>query len=139
MTPGRPHPEPVRTADNHGFWDAADDGRLAVQRCAGCRAWYHPPRPMCPACGSLDLRWTDVPGTGVVYSYTLLHHPQHPAFDYPVIAVVVELDEGVRLVSNLIGVAAAEVRIGLPVELRFAPTVAGGQVPVFTVAGAAQR
>ena len=59
---------------------------------------------MCPVCHSLELEWTPVSGHGTVYSYAFLHHPQHPAFEYPVKAVLVDLDEGVRLVSNLVDI-----------------------------------
>ncbi|MEI2704947.1 MAG: Zn-ribbon domain-containing OB-fold protein [Ilumatobacteraceae bacterium] len=131
----RPFPEPVRTEDNHGFWDAADEGRLVIQRCATCARWQHPPRPMCPECGSLDQAWAEVSGGGVVYSCSVLHHPQHPAFDYPVVAALVDLDEGVRLVSTVVGVDAGAVRIGQRVHVRFAPTTAGGQIPVFAPEG----
>jgi len=71
-----------------------------------------------------------------VYSFAILHHPQNPAFDYPVLAVLVDLDEGVRLVSNLTGVDAGAVRIGMPVEAHFVPTAGGATIPVFRPAGA---
>ena len=90
---------------------------------------------MCPACHSVELRWADVAATGVVYSYALLHHPRHPAFSYPVPAVLVELDEGVRIVSNLVGIDPHEIRIGLPVEVAFEPTAEDLAVPVFRPRG----
>lgn len=86
---------------------------------------------MCPSCHSLEHEWVEAMGTGTVYSYAVLHHPQNPAFEYPVLAVLVDLVEGVRLVSNLVQVALAEVRIGMPVEVAFEATVNGGAVPVF--------
>jgi hypothetical protein len=124
-------PDPVLTGDNAGFWDAAADGRLVAQRCISCRVLRHPPRPMCPTCQSLDWEWVDLSGRGVVYTYSILHHPQHPAFSYPVIAVLVDLDEGVRVLSNLVDIIPADVAIGLPVQVRFSPTAGGGCVPVF--------
>ena len=124
-------PAPVLTDDNEGYWLAAKDRRLAVQRCAACGTTHHPPRPMCPACHSVELQWQDVAGTGVVYSYALLHHPQHPAFEYPVPAVLVDLDEGVRVVSNLVDVDPHDIHIGMPVEVAFAATDDGFAVPVF--------
>jgi uncharacterized protein len=124
-------PAPVLTEDNEGFWRAAADGRLVVQQCASCNAYHHPPRPMCPACHSLELRWADMVGTGSVYSYALLDHPRHPAFSYPVPAVVIELDEGVRLVSNLVDIDPHDISIGLRVEVAFEPTAEDLAVPVF--------
>jgi uncharacterized protein len=131
-------PAPVLTEDNEFFWEAAREGRLVAQRCGGCGRLRHPPRPMCPECHSLAVEIVDLAGTGVVYSYSLLHHPRHPAFDYPVIAVLVDLDEGVRMVSNLIGVQPNEVRTGMPVLVAFAPTADEMSVPVFTATGADQ-
>jgi uncharacterized OB-fold protein len=124
-------PSPRLTEDNVGFWEAAAAGRLVAQRCAACASLRHPPRPMCPSCRSLDWAWVDLSGRGVVYSFSILHHPQHPAFEYPVLAALIDLDEGVRIVSNLVDVAPAAVRIGLPVEVRYATTADGGAVPVF--------
>ena len=124
-------PAPIVTEDSAAFWDAADEGRLVAQRCVACGRLRHPPRPMCPECHSLDVEVVALSGRGVVYSYALLHHPQHPAFEYPVLAVLVDLDEGIRIVSNLVGVEPDEIRIGLPVEVTFAPTDGEHRVPVF--------
>ncbi|HEY1988781.1 MAG TPA: Zn-ribbon domain-containing OB-fold protein, partial [Acidimicrobiales bacterium] len=102
--PAVTRPAPILTEDNHAFWDAAREGRLVTQRCAGCGRLQHPPRPMCPSCHGLELEVVDLAGTGVVYSYSILHHPQHPSFDYPVVAALIDLDEGVRILSNLVDV-----------------------------------
>jgi acetyl-CoA acetyltransferase len=86
---------------------------------------------MCPECHSLEQEFVDLAGTGTLYSYSLLHHPQHPAFSYPIIAALVDLDEGVRIVSNLVDVQPADIRIGMPLQVRFEPTDGGFAVPVF--------
>ena len=86
---------------------------------------------MCPHCGSLDVEAVELSGRGTIYSYALLHHPQHPAFDYPVVAVLVDLDEGIRLVSNLIDVDPADVRIDIRVEVAFVDAADGAALPVF--------
>jgi uncharacterized OB-fold protein len=124
-------PAPILTEDNAAFWDAADEGRLVAQRCAKCGRLRHPPRPMCPECNSLEVDVTTLSGRGVVYSYAVLHHPQHPAFEYPVLAALIDLDEGIRLVSNLVGVEPDEIRIGLPVHVEFVSTDGEHRVPVF--------
>ena len=129
-------PAPLLTEDNHEFWEAARDGRLVAQRCTSCGRLRHPPRPMCPHCRSLDHELVELGGRGVVYSYALLHHPRHPLFDYPVVAALVDLDEGVRLVTNLVDIEPGAVRIGLPVTVTFAPTADGMAVPVFRPADA---
>ena len=64
-------------------------------------------------------------------SYALLHHPRNPAFEYPVLAALVDLDEGIRLVSNLVDVEPGDIRIGMPVRVAFAPTADDGALPVF--------
>ncbi|MCU1450632.1 MAG: hypothetical protein JWP02_2802 [Acidimicrobiales bacterium] len=92
---------------------------------------------MCPECHSLDIELVDLAGTGVLYSYALLHHPQHPAFSYPVVAALVELDEGVRMVSNVVGVDPGEIRIGMELQVRFEPTAEDMAVPVFEPRGGA--
>jgi uncharacterized OB-fold protein len=124
-------PAPIVTEDSAAFWDAADEGRLVAQRCAECGRLRHPPRPMCPECGSLVVEMAELSGRGVVYSYALLHHPQHPAFEYPVLAALIDLDEGIRVVSNLVGLEPSEIRIGLPVEVEFVSTDGDHRVPVF--------
>jgi hypothetical protein len=86
---------------------------------------------MCPNCHSLDIEVVELSGKGVLYSYALLHHPQHPAFTYPVMAALVELEEGVRLVSDLVEIDPKEVRIGMPLEVLYTPTASGALIPVF--------
>jgi uncharacterized OB-fold protein len=124
-------PAPVLTEDNQLFWDAAAQGRLVAQRCRGCGRLHHPPRPMCPDCHSLEREVVELAGVGRVYSYAVLHHPRNPRFDYPLVAVLVDLDEGIRVVSNLVGVEPADVRIGMPVRVAFAPAADDTAVPVF--------
>jgi uncharacterized protein len=124
-------PAPILTEDNQFFWDAAARGRLVAQRCRGCGRLDHPPRPVCPACHSPEREVIELAGTGSVYSYAVLHHPRNPQFTYPLVAALVDLDEGVRVMSNLVGVEPADVRIGMPVQVAFAPTADDLAVPVF--------
>ena len=124
-------PAPIVTEDSAAFWDAAFAHRLVAQRCGDCGVLRHPPRPMCPHCQSLRIELAELSGRGTLYSYSVLHHPQSPAFEYPLLVALVDLEEGIRLVSNLIDVAASDVRIGMPVEVTFARTAADRSVPVF--------
>jgi uncharacterized OB-fold protein len=119
------------TADNEFFWAAAAERRLVGQGCEGCGRLRHPPRPMCPHCGSLDWAAIELSGRGTVYSYAVLHHPQNSQFDYPVIAALVDLHEGIRVVTNLVGLAPGEVRIGQAVDVCFETTIDDMAVPVF--------
>ena len=133
-------PAPLLTEDNHPFWEAAAAGRLVAQRCADCGRFRHPPRPMCPRCHSLAVELVDLAGTGTIYSFSILHYPTTPYFDYPVLGLLVDLDEGIRLVSNLVGVDPETITdlslIGRRVTVEFAPTTDAMAVPVFRLADA---
>ncbi|MEU1164516.1 bifunctional MaoC family dehydratase N-terminal/OB-fold nucleic acid binding domain-containing protein [Streptomyces sp. NPDC005921] len=114
-----PRPRPVVNRDNAGFWEGVADERLLIQRCAGCGTLRHPWLPGCNACGSLDWDTVESAGAGTVYSYVVMHHPPFPAFDPPYAVGLIELAEGVRMVSNVVGVPYDKVRIGLPVRVEF--------------------
>jgi hypothetical protein len=86
---------------------------------------------MCPHCRSLEWEEQILAGTGTLYSYAVLHHPRSPAFEYPVVAALVDLEEGVRIVTNLVGVEPADIRIGMRVAVDYEPTKDDGVVPVF--------
>ena len=109
-------PRPAITKDTAFWFEGAKAGKVLIQRCASCGRLRHPPGPMCPECRSLDWDTVESSGRGTVHSYTVNHHPQVPAFDYPLVVVLVELEEGVRLISNLLDVDPADVEIGMPVE-----------------------
>jgi hypothetical protein len=86
---------------------------------------------MCPWCHSLHFEVIDLSGEGSVYSYSILHHPHNPAFTYPVIAALVDLQEGVRVLSNIVDVLPEDVKIGMSVMVEFVPTAHDWSVPVF--------
>jgi uncharacterized OB-fold protein len=124
-------PAPILTPDNAFFWEACTRGELVAQRCGECAALAHPPRPMCPHCHSLQREVVRLSGRGAVYSWIVPRHPAPIGFaDAPVVALI-QLDEGLRLVSNVIGVPIGEMRNGLRVEVAFEPTAGGRAVPVF--------
>jgi uncharacterized OB-fold protein len=104
--------------DDEFFWEGAARHELLLQRCADCGTICHPPLPMCPACQSLRREAFEVSGNGTVYSWIRSKHPTDPDAE-PRIVVLVELDEGARLVSNLRDVALDEVRNGMRVEVFF--------------------
>lgn len=124
-------PGPVLTPDNQAFWDAARERKLIVQQCHTCMTRYHPPRPMCPSCHSLDLGPLTCSGQGTIHSWTALHYPQSPSFNYPVLAVLVDLAEGVRILSGLLDADAADLRIGRAVRVDFLDVQDGAVLPVF--------
>ncbi|MFZ2172579.1 MAG: bifunctional MaoC family dehydratase N-terminal/OB-fold nucleic acid binding domain-containing protein [Rhodococcus sp. (in: high G+C Gram-positive bacteria)] len=116
--PGRPdRPRPALNQDNTFWFEAAEDHRLVIQRCADCGVLRHPPGPMCGRCRSTAWDTVDASGRGSVYSFVVNHHPKIDAFDYPLLVAVIELDEGTRLIANMTGVEPDQVYIGMPVEL----------------------
>lgn len=116
--PKRSRPVPSINHDNRFFWDGVQAGRLLIQRCF-CGKLRHPPGPMCPVCRSLEWEAAEACGRGTVYSYVVAHHPPIPPFEYPNLIVLVELEEGVRIVSNLVDIEPEEVEIGMAVRARF--------------------
>ncbi len=110
---------PAISPDTEFFWNGLREHKLLIQRCGACGALRNPPRPMCPNCRSLDWDTIESSGRGTVYSYVMPHQPRFPFFDYPYIVALVALDEGVRLVSNLIGIAPADVTVGMAVEVSY--------------------
>jgi uncharacterized OB-fold protein len=124
-------PDPIETPDTAFFWAAAARGELVALGCADCGELRHPPRPMCPVCHSTRRREVRLSGRGRVLSWIFPRHPAPIGFAEPPIVALVDLAEGVRLVSNLVEVAPDAITAGMPVEVAFAPTLGGKAVPVF--------
>lgn len=110
---------PAITGDTEFFWNGLRENKLLIQRCGGCGQLRHPPRPMCPHCRSLEWDTIEACGLGTVYSYVVPHEPKFPFFDYPYVVALVELEEGLRLVSNLTGIDPSDVTTGLAVEVYY--------------------
>ena len=121
MSSQTPLPFPVPTPDNHGFWEACKRHELVIQTCSECHALRHPPRPICPQCHSGKLRWKPVTGMGTLYTYTITHQAIHSALQgrIPWTVIIVELDEGVRMISHLVDCPEEKLRVGLRVVVTF--------------------
>ena len=117
-----PAPEPARivrpmiSQDTAFFWEGTAAGELRIQRCPECGTLRHPPGPMCPSCSSGKPDYLVASGRGEVFSYVVHHHPPVPGKSLPFVVALVELEEGVRMLGELLDVDPAEVRIGMPVE-----------------------
>ncbi|MGW0937949.1 bifunctional MaoC family dehydratase N-terminal/OB-fold nucleic acid binding domain-containing protein [Streptomyces sp. NPDC002666] len=127
---------PVINRDNAGFWEGVASHRLLIQRCTACDALRFPWLPGCNACGSPDWDTVEASGEGTVFSHVVMHHPSFPAFSEdgeggPYAVALIELAEGVRMVSNVIGVPCDKVRVGMPVRLEFLRTDPELVLPVF--------
>ena len=103
--------------DNAWWWEGVNRGELLIQRCSDCGELRHPPRPMCPHCRSVVFDSIEAACRGKVYSYVVLHHPKFPGYEYPVVCALIELEEGTRLVTNMVDCEPSAVTIGMEVEL----------------------
>ena len=117
--------------DNAWWWEGIKRGELLIQQCSGCGALRHPPRPMCGTCQSVKWAAVAAKGRGTVYSYTIVHYPKFPGFEYPLACAVIELAEGTRIVSNVVGCDPDDVRIGMPVVLSIENVDAEMKLPLF--------
>ena len=130
--------KPPLGRDNAWWWQMAQEGKLGIQRCLGCQSLRHPPRPMCGDCHSLQWDAVEASGRGTICSYTVLRHPQFPGYDYPLIIILVDLEEGTRLTSQLVDCTPQEVDFGLPVQMSMQRDADGFKLPVFKLLEAAQ-
>jgi hypothetical protein len=114
-----PHVVPPKpTRDDEFFWQGVDENKLLIARCAHCSKLQHPPSPMCPVCGSTDWDSVESSGQGTVHSWIVSRHPSSPD-DAPRIVALVDLEEGTRLVTNLVDVDPAAVRNDMAVAVTF--------------------
>jgi len=132
------HPLPELEGLTKEFYDFCRQGALHFQRCTDCNAWRHVPREMCPECGSWDWAWAPSTGRGKIFSWTVVARALHAAFqdDAPYAPVIVEMDEGVRLLSQVTDVAPDELEIDMPVEVVFDAVTPEITLPRFRRAGA---
>jgi hypothetical protein len=117
--PEQPIPMPAIMWDNQGFWEGVKRHELVFQKCKGCGVLIHPPRPVCPKCRSVEKEWAPSKGRGKVHSWVTYLESPHPSFKAPYAVVLVELDEGVRIISNMVDVKPEEIETGMLVEVVF--------------------
>ncbi len=124
-------PDPIMKFDSAFFWEAAERNELLAQKCNHCEILLHPPRPMCPHCHSTEKTYQKLSGRGSVLSFAQQETPVAFGFKDTPIAALIELDEGIKLVSSLEGIELDDVMPGLRVEVDFAKTQGGKKVPIF--------
>jgi len=114
-------PLPSPTDLSRPFWDGARAHKLVLQRCRECRTYRFTPQILCRECYSEDYDWEQVSGRGTVWSWSTIYRPQSPAFaeDVPYIEAIVELEEGPKMLTNVVGVSPDGIYIGQPVEVHF--------------------
>ncbi len=127
-------PLPRPSTESRPFWEAAREHRLVLQKCGACARFWFPPSRCCPHCRSAKNDWTEVKGTGKVFSFVTYHRLYHPGWerDLPYVVAVIELDEGPRLLSTVTGIAAERVQCDMPVRVVFEDVTDDVTLPKFT-------
>jgi uncharacterized protein len=128
--PKRPLPQP--TPETRPYWDGAKAGELRVQRCEVCAHTYFPPRPFCPKCASRKVSWIKASGRARLYSY-VIHHRPAPGFTPPYSIAVVELEEGPRMMTNIVDCPQTpeELQLDMALEVTFLPISENISLPQF--------
>jgi hypothetical protein len=127
---------PTAEADTQPYWDAARDGRLLLRRCGDCGEAHFYPRPFCPLCWSANVSWQDASGRATLYTWSVVHANDLPPFNerLPYVAAVVDLDEGPRMMTNLVDCDPGRLQVGMAVQVTFEQRTDDVTVPVFTPA-----
>ncbi len=130
-------PLPKRRGLAGEFYEHCKRHELRFQRCSECRTWRHIPRDMCARCGSFAWKWAKSSGKGTLFSWTTAMQPMLPQFAdlVPYSPAIVELEEGVRMVSWIVDVEPGELRLGLPVDVVFDDVTPDVTLPKFKKAG----
>lgn len=132
----KPKPVPRPAPESVPYWEAAKHHKLEVPHCNACGHYWFPPSASCPHCLSTDFAFTPVSGRGKVFSFVTFHRVYHPAFEQevPYVVALVELEEGPRLLTNIVGVPPDQVACEMPVKVVFDDVGDGVAVPKFTPA-----
>jgi uncharacterized protein len=130
-------PIPVPDDISAPFYDGAKAGRLMLQFCSACDGWSFPVRERCPHCFSGGLQWRAASGRGTLYTFAIMHQVMNPGFagETPYNVAQIDLAEGVRMISNVVGVPNGELRVGMELEAVFDAVGEGVHVPKFRPAG----
>jgi uncharacterized protein len=122
-------PAPQPNPETKAFWDGAAQGRLLLKKCLACGQVHYYPRALCPFCGSDRTEWQASSGLGSIYSWSVMRRAEVPyAIAY------VTLEEGITMMTNIVGCDLDGIRIGQRVRVKFTPTEGGPPVPTFTPA-----
>jgi uncharacterized OB-fold protein len=126
---------PTPTAETLPFWEGCNQGELRLQRCSDCGHIQFPPQSFCAACLAGNLAWFKASGSGTVLSYTVVHWSPNPAYaaDAPYVLALIALEEGPRMLTNIVRTPPAEVRIGMATVVTFENCAPGIALPKFTI------
>ena len=132
----KPKPVPRPAPESAPYWEAAKQHKFELPRCNVCREYWFPPSQSCPHCLAADFAFIPASGRGKVFSFVTFHRVYHPAFEgeVPYVVALVELEEGPRLLTNIVGVPVDKVACEMPVTVVFEDVADGVSVPKFTAA-----
>jgi uncharacterized protein len=145
MAEAKPEPKqkpvPRPSPESAHYWQAARRHRLELPRCNACGKMWFPPSQSCPHCLAADFTWTPASGLGKVHSFVTYHRVYHPAFapEVPYVVALIELAEGPRLLTNIVGLAPEAVHCDMPVEVVFDDVNEDVSVPKFRPASTATK
>lgn len=127
---------PTPDEDTQPVWDGLREGRLLIKRCASCGRAHYYPRTFCPHCWSTDVDWEEASGQGTVYTFSVVHQNDLPPFNerVPYVAAIVELDEGPRMMTNIVDCELDGLAVGQRVEVTYRALSDDVTVPLFTPA-----
>lgn len=128
---------PIVDGDSEGFWEGCRAGALRLQCCLSCGSYRYAPKRLCPSCWSTEFEWRAVSGRGEVYTFTVEHHAYHPSWkeDVPYVIAVIQLEEGPRMTSRIVGCGPEDVRVDLPVQVTFDKATEDISLPLFEPSG----
>jgi len=137
MSPNVAKPVPVPDDFSAPFFEGARHSRLMLQHCTACGAWSFPVRERCPRCFATKLEWRQASGRATLYTFTVMHQVMNPGFasSVPYNVAQVDLEEGVRMTSNVVGIANDALRIGMRLEAVFEDAGENVRIPKFRPAG----
>ena len=130
---------PMVNRDSEYFWEGTRKGELRIQSCGACGRLRHPPGPMCPHCHATERSYVVACGRGTVYSYVVHRHPPVPGKQLPLVLALVELEEGVRMVGELLDAVPDDVAVGAPVQVAMVNLDEELTVPGWRTAGGDAR
>jgi uncharacterized OB-fold protein len=128
---------PTPDFETQAFWDAAREQRLLIRHCDACGEYHFYPRPFCPACWSREVEWVEASGRATLYTWSVVHSNDLPPFPdrVPYVAAVVDLEEGPRMMTNVVDCEFAALRVGMALAVRYRETTDTITIPVFAPAG----
>lgn len=128
-----PKPSPKPSADALPYWEAAKRHEFVLPFCNSCKKFFFYPRPFCPRDFSWDIEWRPASGKGTLHAFTILHRPLQPGFEAPYVVALIEVEDGARVMTNLVGVEPdpEKIEIGMSVEVTFEDRGEDTVVPQF--------